>query len=251
MELKDIEKVLERANDGDFSVRIDEKTVEPGLRSFAQQVNRSIDRLIEAADAKRRTDTMVRDNPLAIAVLRADKSRVDTTDWSRDGRFVIFENAGVRTAFDLWVLPLSGDRKPFPFLQTPASERNGKLSPDGRWFAYESDETGEYEIYVQTFPGKEGKWQVSDAGGTRPVWRRDGKELFFLSGIGQLMAVDVTSGATFEHGAPKALFETRAPVYAAFDVSSDGKRLLMANPLEVGAIQPMNVIINWQANSKK
>ncbi|MBZ5617274.1 MAG: hypothetical protein LAQ69_00880 [Acidobacteriia bacterium] len=173
------------------------------------------------------------------------------TDWSRDGRVVNFQNAGVHTAFDVWVLPLSGDRKPFPFLQTAASERNGKLSPDGRWLAYESDQTGEYEVYVQTFPGKEGKWQVSAAGGTHPVWRRDGRELFFISGNGQLMAADVKSGATFGHSVPKPLFETETPLNAAFGVSQDGKRFLMDNLLEIGSIQSMNVIINWQAGAKQ
>lgn len=173
------------------------------------------------------------------------------TDWSRDGRFAIFENIDAHTRYDVWVLPLSGDRKPFPFLQTESRELNGKLSPDGRWLAYQSDETGRPEVYVQTFPGQEGKWQVSATGGTRPVWRRDGKELFFISADDRLMAVDVKSGVRFEHGVPKPLFEARTPSYATFDVSRDGKRFLMANLLDQGATQAMTVVINWQAGLKR
>ena len=172
------------------------------------------------------------------------------TDWSRDGRFAIFENIAAKTGYDLWVLPLSGDRKPFPFLQTEFGERDGRLSPDGRWLAYDSNETGSYEVYVQAFPGKEGKWQVSAKGGDRPVWRRDGKELFYIAGDSKLMAVDVKTGVQFEHGVPKALFEARTPGYASFDVAPDGKRFLLTNSLEQGANQPMTVVVNWAAGLK-
>jgi Tol biopolymer transport system component len=148
-------------------------------------------------------------------------------------------------------LPFSGDRKPFPFLQTEFGERDGRLSPDGRWLAYDSNETGSYEVYVQTFPGKEGKWQVSAKGGTHPVWSRDGKELFYIAGGNKLMAVDVKTGARFEHGVPKALFDARTPGPASFDVTPDGKRFLLINSLEQGANPPMTVVINWAAGLKQ
>jgi Tol biopolymer transport system component len=165
------------------------------------------------------------------------------TDWSRDGRFVIFQTLDPTTGFHIWVLPLSGERKPYPFLQSPSTEVLGKLSPDGRWLAYQSNETGRFEIYVQAFPGKEGKWPVSVKGGTGPIWSRDGKELFYIAADNKLMAVDVKSGARFEHGVPKPLFEART----GFDVSPDGKRFLLVVPLEQAANPPMSVVVNWHA----
>jgi Tol biopolymer transport system component len=171
------------------------------------------------------------------------------TDWSRDGRFVIFQTPDPTTGFHIWVLPLSGDRKPYPFLQSPSTELLGKLSPDGRWLAYQSNETGRFEIYVQAFPGKEGKWPVSVKGGTGPIWSRDGKELFYMAADNKLMAVDVKSGARFEHGVSKPLFEVRSP--SMFDVSPDAKRFLVVAPLEQAAKPPMTVVVNWHAGVKR
>ena len=145
-----------------------------------------------------------------------------STDWSHDGRFVIFQNLDPTTGSDIWVLPMTGDRKPYAFLQSSSMEALGKLSPDDRWLAYQSNETGNFEIYVQAFPGKERKWPVSAKGGTRPVWSHDGKELFYMAADNKLMAMDVKSGARFEHGVSKPLFEVRSP--SMFDVSPDGKR---------------------------
>ena len=139
------------------------------------------------------------------------------TDWSLDGRFLIYYEIDPKTKRDIWVLPLSGDRKPFPFLQTESSEAAGQLSPDGRWMAYTSDQSGAFEIYVRSFPSGGGQWQVSTKGGTGPCWRRDGKELFYYAPDGKLMAVEVKSGprggrqeASFEAGPPHALFEFRS-----------------------------------------
>ena len=179
-----------------------------------------------------------------------------STDWSRDGRFVIFQTLDPTTGFHIWVLPLSGDRKPYAFLHSQSAEISGrsimlpmwgKLSPDGRWLAYQSNETGSFEIYVQAFPGREGKWRVSVKGGTHPIWSRDGKELFYIAADNKLMAVDVKSGARFEHGVPKPLFEART----GFDVSPDGKRFLLVVPLEQAANPPMTVVVNWHAGVKR
>jgi serine/threonine protein kinase/Tol biopolymer transport system component len=171
------------------------------------------------------------------------------TGWSRD--FVIFSNTALKTGDDIWVLPLAGDRKAFPFLQTEFSESDGKLSPDERWLAYDSNETGTQEVYVQTFPGKESKWQISAAGGTRPVWSRDGKELFYIAADNKMMATDVKSGAEFEHGVARELFEVRMPPRGLFDVSRDGKRFLILGPVEPEASAPMTLVINWNAGLKK
>jgi Tol biopolymer transport system component len=130
-------------------------------------------------------------------------------DWSRDGRYIIESVADSKTGLDIWVLPLFGDRKPFPYLQTEFNEGSAKLSPNGQWLAYSSNATTRYEIYVQTFPTHGGQWQVSTNGGSRPVWSRDGKELFFIGADQKLMAVEVKNSVKFEASAPKPLFDTR------------------------------------------
>lgn len=114
---------------------------------------------------------------------------------------------------DLWVLPLFGDRKPFPFLQRNFDERQAQISPDGRWIAYSSNESGRAEVYVQSFPKPGSKVEISTSGGSEPRWRRDGKELFFLAGT-KLMAVEVRSDMPIlEAGVPKVLFETALTPY--------------------------------------
>jgi len=177
-------------------------------------------------------------------------------DWSRDGRYLIWETSALtpKTGRDIWVQPLTpdkaGDRKPFPYVETNFNERFAKLSPDGRWLAYQSDESKQYETYVQTFPSQGGKWQVSTNGGQHPVWSRDGRELFFLDLSGKMMAVEVpTSGEKFDPGAPKALFDTRM-AGNGYDVSKDG-RFLIPTLVGAGANQSMMVVVNWTAGLKK
>jgi dipeptidyl aminopeptidase/acylaminoacyl peptidase len=174
-----------------------------------------------------------------------------STDWSHDGRFVIFQNLDPTTGSDIWVLPMSGERKPYAFLQSPSIEALGKLSPDDRWLAYQSNETGNFEIYVQAFPGKERKWRVSAKGGTRPIWSRDGKELFYIAADNTLMEVGVKNGARFEHGIPKPLFQTQIAPGSRFDVSPDGKRFLLVAPLEQAANLAMTVVVNWHTGVKR
>ena len=151
--------------------------------------------------------------------------------WSPDGQVLAFTEAHPITDWDLWVLPLEGNGKPRPFLQTPFREAAPRFSPDGRWLAYASDESGGPEIYVQPFPGPGKKWQISTEGGVEPVWSRNGKELFFGSN-GQMMVVDLTTEPTFRAGDPRPLFggqyvtatSTWRPKY---DVTSDGRRFVM------------------------
>jgi Tol biopolymer transport system component len=102
--------------------------------------------------------------------------------FSVDGRFIVYETAGETTRSDIWVLPLDGDRKPIPFLTTPANEAQGELSPDGRWMVYTSNESGANDVYIQPFPVTGNKWLVSTGGGLEPHWRRDGKEVLRVSG---------------------------------------------------------------------
>ena len=159
------------------------------------------------------------------------------------------------TKLDLWVLPMDDESKPISYLQTPFNEDHARFSPDGRFIAYSSDESGKYEVYVQTFPASCSKWQISTGGGAQPHWRRDGKKLFYISPERKVMAVDIkTDSSTFEVGAPKALFQTRLPGYPNprnyYDVSADGQRFRINNlPKEVTST-PISVVINWTNDLK-
>jgi Tol biopolymer transport system component len=178
---------------------------------------------------------------------------VTPTSWSADGKFLLYSQFAPKTLMDIWILPLDGDRKPFPFLQTQFIESGAQFSPDGRWAAYESNESGKYEIYVQTFPAGSGKWQVSTGGGQFPQWRGDGKELFYLSPDRKLMAVEVKLGATFEAGLPKALFDLAAAKVRrdTYTVTADGQRFLFPRLLRENAVAPFAVVVNWTAEVKK
>jgi Tol biopolymer transport system component len=177
------------------------------------------------------------------------------SDWSRDGRFLLYRNTDRKTGYDLWALPMTGDRKPFPVVQTEFEERDGQFSPDGKWLAYQSNESGRFEIYLQPFPGRGEKWQVSSNGGAQVRWRPDGKEIFYVAMDEKLMAVPVALGANQpEIGAATTLFTTRlgGPVQGLFKqqyiVSADGQRFLV-NAVADEAASPINVILNWKSGS--
>jgi len=171
------------------------------------------------------------------------------THWSRDGRFILYQSLAKDTGDDLWIAPQFGDRKPFPYLNTKFNEEEGSFSPDGRWIAYVSDESGRDEVYVQAFPLSGAKWQISAGGGSQPNWRRDGTELFYLAADRNLMAVPIKAGATVEAGVPKSLFPITATAdHRSFAVANDGQRFLVST--SVGAV-PITVVLNWQAELKK
>ena len=171
------------------------------------------------------------------------------SDWSLDGRFILYTQTSPDTQGDLWVIPLFGDRQPIPFLQTKFGERNGVFSPDGKWIAYQSDDSGSYQVWVQSFPAGS-KWQVSSDGGSWPRFRRDGKELFYLAANGKLMAVEVKANTSgLEFSAPKPLFETHTTDRYALTV--DGQRFLINTPIEESAYAPITVILNWTAEAKR
>jgi eukaryotic-like serine/threonine-protein kinase len=144
-----------------------------------------------------------------------------------------------------------------PFLAGKASETNGMISPDGKWVAYASNDSGEWEIYVTTFPGAQGKWQVSPVGGTEPRWQGDGKEIFYLDPKGMLTPVPVNAGETFSAGAASPLFQIhgRAPIsntdLYTYDVSKDGRRFLVNRYVEPDHIEPLTVVLNAAAGMKK
>jgi eukaryotic-like serine/threonine-protein kinase len=189
------------------------------------------------------------------ALLKSD-DRKFPNDWSDDGGFILYQNLDPKTNWDLWVLPLAADQKPIPFLQTEFDEVQGQFSPDGRWIAYTANESGTRQVYVRSFPASSGKWQVSTNGEAQPQWRRDGRELFYLSPDRKLMAVEVKGdGSTFEAGVPKALFELlRIPgpgSWNSYAATADGQRFLVTSLLEEATSTPTTVVLNWTADLKR
>jgi eukaryotic-like serine/threonine-protein kinase len=176
------------------------------------------------------------------------------TDWSRDGRFLAYYTVGGDTREDVWVLPLEGDRKPFPVVQSAATEAGGRFAPDGKWLAYLSTESGRSEVYVQPFsPGKpaSGKWQVSTDGAVGfPSWRADGKEMYYRSQT-RMMAVDVsTAGDRFVPGAPRPLFPIREAI-TGYAASPDGQRFLLGVVAGQQAAPSLTVVLDWMAGFRK
>jgi serine/threonine protein kinase/Tol biopolymer transport system component len=170
--------------------------------------------------------------------------------WSADGKFIL-----VRKDTEMWYLSVP-DFQAKPFLQPKWIVRNGQFSPDGKWVAYSSNETGTWEVNVSSFPSAAGKWQVS-RGGAEPRWRRDGKELFYLSADGKMMAVPVKIGASFEAGQPVELFQThiRQPISAqdvfSYDVAADGQKFLINTKVDTTNSAPLSVILNWSSELEK
>ncbi|MGI8783533.1 MAG: protein kinase domain-containing protein [Acidobacteriota bacterium] len=191
-------------------------------------------------------------------LLRSDVPKF-TQDWSRDGRFILYCVSDPKTLLDLWAMPLFGDRKPFPFLQSEFVESQGQFSPDGRWIAYMSDETGKPEVYVQPFPASGGKWPVSSEGGAQPRWRRDGKELFYIASDGKLMAVEVKSGPVFQAGVPRFLFDSSifvpgggaTAVNFRYAVGANGQRFLVNTVNDRAGGGSLSVVVNWQEKLKR
>ena len=195
-------------------------------------------------------------------------------DWSRDGKYVIFVNQSPKTRLDIWALPLEAGNasdkligmKPIPLVQSPFQDWMGQVSPDGRWLAYLSDESGRPEVYVQPFAPENaaakkpvaGRWQVSTAGGGQPRWRADGKELFYVAPDRKLMSVEVKSNSIgFERSTPQPLFTLRANIATSgvyvyrYAPAADGKRFLVSTDPESSAeAPPLNVVANWLAHVK-
>ena len=179
--------------------------------------------------------------------------------WSSDGKFITFTTTG--PSWDLFVLPLTGDRKPFKYLQSETREENGALSPDGRWMAYQSYASGQSEIYVRSFPLEAGgAWEISTDGGEQPLWRRDGKELFYLTLDKKLMATELQTDPIFKPGASRVLFQ--AHVHPRINtrvinrpkqylVSADGTHFLVNRLIDRTTPVKISVVLNWHALLKK
>ena len=175
------------------------------------------------------------------------------TDWSRDGRTILLRRMDPKTVNDVWSLavgPQGEAQAPSPLLRTEANEVAAVFSPDGRWVAYASDESGRYEVYVRAFPSGEGRQQVSSGGGLSPLWRADGAELYFQAPDGMLMATIVDRGAAFTVRAPVALFAFRSsgslfsPYYAP---APDGQRFLLCTTVDAEPGAPLTVVLDWRA----
>jgi eukaryotic-like serine/threonine-protein kinase len=176
------------------------------------------------------------------------------TSWSADGRFIAYDSRDPKreTRGDISILPLFGDRKPFPFLPSNFEKDSAQFSPDGRWIAYSSDESGKFEIYVAPFPGPGGKWQVSTNGGLFPAWRRDETELFYLALDNKtFMAAEIkTKGSTFEVHTVRPLFKSQVRTLGgnAYGVSNDGLRFLVNSiPRAEQNPAPITLVTNWTA----
>ncbi|MGH7536403.1 MAG: hypothetical protein ACREMG_12610, partial [Gemmatimonadales bacterium] len=168
--------------------------------------------------------------------------------WSPDGRLLAYHRVHPETGRDIWVVPVDGDREPRLFLSGPANEGTPAFSPDGRWLAYTSDESGRIEVYVQPFPGPGGRWQVSNGGGSEPVWSRNGREMFFWQGD-RMMAVPVSGSSEFAAGRPALLFEghyERPFARPNYDVYPDGLRFVMIKGSEQESrAHRLNAVLNW------
>ena len=178
--------------------------------------------------------------------------------WSRDGKYLLYEkNGGAGTKIDLWILPMTGGGKAFPYLETEFEEAHAQFSPDGRWIAYASNESGRAEVYVQSFPIGSGKWQISTTGGDQPQWRRDGKELFYISLDRNLMAVSIGGASTLEVGRPEQLFQTVMPGSGLTDdrnnyvPTEDAQRFLVNTLADASNTQPLIFVLNWANELRK
>jgi Tol biopolymer transport system component/tRNA A-37 threonylcarbamoyl transferase component Bud32 len=188
-------------------------------------------------------------------VLKSDSSEIPVS-WSPDGRYIVFSRfkpsgaAGV----DTWLLTLGGDPKASPFLESPFDKAQARISPDGRWIAYATNDSGTYQVVVQSFPDPNGgRWQITAQGGIEPKWKHDGRELYYLAPDGKLMAVAVSAGPAFQAGSPSALFQTPLVVTRSYtprdrryDVAPDG-RFLIAVPTVAAAQASVTAVVNWTA----
>ena len=218
---------------------------------------------IWSADSQKVLFTSNRSGAFCLYLKNADGSGTETQlldsgaalfnpwDWSRDGKYILFRRAN-ELGYVTWP-----DKGVNTLVQAKWTVRGAQFSPDEHWVAYSSNETGNMEIYVSPFPSFNGKWQVSNAGGQEPKWRSDGKELFYVSTDGKIIAVPATLGTSFEAGTPVALFQThrRQPMSSqdvfSYDVSGDGQRFLVATKLDEPSSAPLSVLLNWTSEIEK
>jgi eukaryotic-like serine/threonine-protein kinase len=194
-------------------------------------------------------------------LLKSDK-RKTPTDWSRDGEFLLFQQEDLASGWDLWALPMKGDRQPFRVLDSEFNESDGAFSPDGQWLAYTSDETGSNQVYVRPFTGRRdnsgdrqrstARQRVSVDGGNQPHWRSDGKELFYMSLDRKIMSVSSKTGPPFDPGVATPLFDSPSVSAAAgYDATPDGRRFLITTESDEQRARPLTLFVNWTTALKK
>jgi len=178
-------------------------------------------------------------------------------DWSADGKYLIYDEHTATARQDLWIVPMERAHTPIPFLATPADETSAAFSPNGKWIAYSSDESGRRDVYVRGFaPDRNpaaavGQWTISGNGGDKPRWSRDGKELFYIASDGKMMTVPITGGPTFEPGVPMPLFDTHVTGFMPYDVAPDGRFLINTMPADATSRSSITVVVNWFASLEK
>jgi serine/threonine protein kinase/Tol biopolymer transport system component len=212
-------------------------------------VNNAVPNIYRKASSGTAGEELLRDSPLNEFPLH----------WSPDGKTLLFARMDAKTGIDLWALPLEGEREPFPFVKTNFESDNGQFSPNGRGVAYQCNESGRVEVYVQPFPDPGGKWMISTGGGIAPRWRRDGKELFYIAPDGKLMAVTIRdTGQTLKAGAPVALFQTRIVFGGTtvrqkhqYAVAPTGRRFLINISADESKVLPITVVTNWPNTLKQ
>ena len=188
-------------------------------------------------------------------VLHRSKQRIEPSDWSRDGRYLLYSKGNIG-ATDIWALPLAEPDKEFPLVQSPFLEMSGQFSPDSRWISYVSRETGRDEVYVTPFPGGGARWQISGGGGRQPRWSHDGKTLFFVSLDNELTAATVDGrGSRFDVLGTKPLFRVNMFIgprigVPGYDVASDGQRFLINSAGDASAPR-LELVVNWDADLQK
>jgi len=177
-----------------------------------------------------------------------DSGNLFPSDWSRDGRFILFYAAFAETSYDVFSV-VAGEHTVHPVVRSRGSDLHPRFSPDARWVAYSSSESGRTQVYVQSFPDGTGRWQLSTQGGAEPRWRGDGKEVFFLAPDGHVMSVSIDATASFQPGTARPLFDARLPDFSnpyrsSYDVTPDGQRFLI-NTASEGSDSPITVVVNW------
>ena len=181
----------------------------------------------------------------------ASETELVCSDWSRDGRFVVYYGANPKTSFnEIGLLPMSGDAKPASLIAGPYHCGYGNISPDGHWIAYTSFESGKAEVYVRSFPEQSGQWQISSGGGTNPRWSHSGRELFYLSPDQRMMVADVRTTPAFEASVPRPMFIAHllfpnTLIRSYFEVSRDDQRFLMVATEPGDVLAGSSVIVNW------